>query len=300
MDNKNLKLALCVGIPAAIIAAVVVLFLLNSGGGGSKSYMEVVPSSSVFAVKGNMGALLQKSEVLENETVQELYSNLVDEAPEEFQSLLNDLYADPNSSGINVNEPVVFAITQVEPFNGVVVISLNDADTFKELLNEVSEGDVEIDEEDGVNVIDMGGLNTTGIAFDDEKLVIAFTEIDYDNRDNTVDVMAYFQLESDEMAVNDDVFGEFFASNADFVAFGQAAPIAEQLSEGRSARRMREQIELLETLGDVTYFSSLNFGDGCIESVQKIYTEEGKNSLKFIFDIIFEKVGDIMSSGFRF
>lgn len=300
MDNKNLKLALCVGIPAAIIAAVVVLFLLNSGGGGSKSYMEVVPSSSVFAVKGNMGALLQKSEVLENETVQELYSNLVDEAPEEFQSLLNDLYADPNSSGINVNEPVVFAITQVEPFNGVVVISLNDADTFKNLLNDVSEGAVEIDEEDGVNVIDMGGLNTAGVAFDDEKLVIAFTEYDYDNRDNTVDVMAYFQLESDEMAVNDDVFGEFFASNADFVAFGQAAPIAEQLSEGRSARRMREQIELLETLGDVTYFSSLNFGDGCIESVQKIYTEEGKNSLKFIFDIIFEKVGDIMSSGFRF
>lgn len=300
MDNKNLKLALCVGIPAAIIAAVVVLFLLNSGGGGSKSYMEVVPSSSVFAVKGNMGALLQKSEVLENETVQELYSNLVDEAPEEFQQLLNDLYADPNSSGINVNEPVVFAITQVEPFNGVVVISLNNADTFKELLNEVSEGAVDIDEEDGVNVIDMGGLNTAGVAFDDEKLVIAFTEIDYDNRDNTVDVMAYFQLESDEMAVNDDVFGEFFASNADFVAFGQAAPIAEQLSEGRSARRMRDQIELLETLGDVTYFSSLNFGDGCIESVQKIYTEEGKNSLKFIFDIIFEKVGDIMSSGFRF
>lgn len=300
MDNKNLKLALCVGIPAAIIAAVVVLFLLNSGGGGSKSYMEVVPSSSVFAVKGNMGALLQKSEVLENETVQELYSNLVDEAPEEFQQLLNDLYADPNSSGINVNEPVVFAITQVEPFNGVVVISLNNADTFKELLNEVSEGAVDIDEEDGVNVIDMGGLNTAGVAFDDEKLVIAFTEIDYDNRDNTVDVMAYFQLESDEMAVNDDVFGEFFASNADFVAFGQAAPIAEQLSEGPNARRMRDQIELLETLGDVTYFSSLNFGDGCIESVQKIYTEEGKNSLKFIFDIIFEKVGDIMSSGFRF
>ncbi len=300
MDNKNLKLALCVGIPAAIIAAVVVLFLLNSGGGGSKSYMEVVPSSSVFAVKGNMGALLQKSEVLENETVQELYSKLVDEAPEEFQSLLNDLYADPNSSGINVNEPVVFAITQVEPFNGVVVISLNDADTFKELLNEVSEGDVEIEEEDGVNVIDMGGLNTAGVAFDDEKLVIAFTEIDYNNRDNTVDVMAYFQLESDEMAVNDDAFGEFFASNADFVAFGQAAPIAEQLSEGPNARRMRDQIELLETLGDVTYFSSLNFGDGCIESVQKIYTEEGKNSLKFIFDIIFEKVGDIMSSGFRF
>lgn len=300
MDNKNLKLALCVGIPAAIIAAVVVLFLLNSGGGGSKSYMEVVPSSSVFAVKGNMGALLQKSEVLENETVQELYSKLVDEAPEEFQQLLNDLYADPNSSGINVNEPVVFAITQVEPFNGVVVISLNDADTFKELLNEVSEGDVEIEEEDGVNVIDMGGLNTAGVAFDDEKLVIAFTEIDYNNRDNTVDVMAYFQLESDEMAVNDDAFGEFFASNADFVAFGQAAPIAEQLSEGPNARRMRDQIELLETLGDVTYFSSLNFGDGCIESVQKIYTEEGKNSLKFIFDIIFEKVGDIMSSGFRF
>lgn len=300
MDNKNLKLALCVGIPAAIIAAVVVLFLLNSGGGGSKSYMEVVPSSSVFAVKGNMGALLQKSEVLENQTVQELYSNLVDEAPEEFQSLLNDLYADPNSSGINVNEPVVFAITQVAPLNGVVVISLNDADTFKNLLNDVFEGDVEIEEEDGVNVIDMGGLNMAGVAFDDEKLVIAFTEIDYDNPDNAVDVMAYFQLESDEMAVNDDVFGEFFASNADFVAFGQAAPIAEQLSEGRNARRMREQIEVLETLGDVTYFSSLNFGDGCIESVQKIYTEEGKNSLKFIFDIIFEKVGDIMSSGFRF
>lgn len=299
MDNKNLKLAFAVGIPAAIIAAVVVIFCLNSGGGG-KSYMEAIPSSSVFAVKGNIGALLEKSEVLENKTVSELFNNVVEEAPEEMQSLLNDLYANPNSSGINVDEPIVFAVSSVEPFESVLVISLNSSDKLIDIINEVSEGEVEIEEEDGVNVVDLRGAREISIAFDDEKLVFAFINYDYDNPDNLADATQYFQLESDEMAVNDGVFDEFFASTADFVAFGQAAPIAVQLSESSNARYMRDQIELLEAVGDVTYFSSLNFGDGCIESVQKIYTEEGTNSLKFIFDIVFEKVGDIIGSGLRF
>ena len=83
MDNKNLKLALCVGIPAAIVAAVVVIFCLNLGG-GSKGYMKVIPSSSVVVAKGNIGAVLQKSEALENENVSQLFNSAMEYVPEEY------------------------------------------------------------------------------------------------------------------------------------------------------------------------------------------------------------------------
>ena len=288
MDNKNLKLALCVGIPAAIVAAVVVIFCLNLGG-GSKGYMKVSPSSSVVVAKGNIGAVLQKSEVLENEKVSQLFNSAMEYVPEEYQDIINDIYADPNKSGINVNEPAVFAVSSVEPLSGVMVMAMNSIDDFENLLNTFAEDYIEIDQNNGVNVIELN--RKIAVAYDSEKLVVAFV----DSRDQEVDVMSYFELEADEMAVNAPEFNEFFNCQADFAAYAQMAPVTEQLENSSNARYMRNELSVLESLGDVAYFAYLNFGEGCIEATYKVYTEEGKNSLKFILDLIFDQVGEMIN-----
>lgn len=282
MENKNLKLALICFVPAAIIAAVVVFFLV---GGSSKAYMETVPSNSLMVAKVNVGALINKSAVMENDEVVGKLEELIEDAPDNVKGILEELLSDLNATGIDIEQPAVFAfgVEDEEPF-GVLTLAMTDAEKLCQVLDDIFEGELEIEETDGIFEIVAG--KDVAIAFDNEKLVVSFA-------DNNADAIRYFELESDEKAVNDSNFNEFFANESDAVMFVQFAPIMDAVDETELSRSEKKIFEIVENFRDLKYFAYVNFGDGCIEGYQRLNTEEGKNSLQFFFDFVFDNMSEL-------
>ena len=241
-----------------VIAAAVVCFFLF--GIKSKHY-SAIPDGSVYLAKVNFGNLLNKSEILEQPVVGTALDMVVKSMPRDTRELMREIVADPSASGINVEQPALFAITgDVE--NCLFVMSVKDKARLDEIINLFAEefNEVNIDEVDGLTRIDYGKRKRRqpyGIAYNNDMFVVVVNM----NGKKATDVETFFNLPAEEQAMNDSEYSRFFSQNDDAAMFVDFEDILGSKKIGLS----RKDKELLAPLKDFSLFMSLNFENGYVE-----------------------------------
>ncbi len=261
------------------------MFLLGkSGGNGVGRYLSVIPDNPVCMIKINVGNLLNESEILENSMVKTAIKASTRELPEQMSNLLNKMVENPNESGFDVNQPAVMVIEDVKGEKGMMLLALSDVRKFEDMLDCFSEGEVVIENVNGINVIKSFD-DEVSIAYDKEKLLFAYSE------DENADAVAYFN--SQEPKAIDNAKLKDFLSNSDDAGF--------YLSGDLVYTAMMEDADMmmlganLESLKECSYQLVLNSENGYAELTcdidcpaeyremyEKIMQKSSKKHLKYV------------------
>ena len=207
------------------LTAVVATILMLASCSGSSDYLSALPGNSVMVAKVNVGNVLTESEVLTDPQVAGFLKNSINRLDGDNRTLMRELLDDPMASGADLSEPVYVALENVEQMRGLVIVPLADGDKMKHtvgtiLANREFRGFV-LAQQKGINTIE----NETGevlAAFDDSKLVIAFS-------DGSVDAMEYMTL-SQKSQEKSDALQKFINSDDDaafYLHYGQLVTLVE-------------------------------------------------------------------------
>lgn len=128
--KKALIISLSV-IAGLLIICAVLFFLPWSG---SSKHYSAIPDGSVYLVKVNAGNLLKDSEILEQPIVETALDMVVKSMPRSSRELMREIVENPSASGIDVDKPAVFAITEVQPMKGVFVMAIKDKVRLEEVI----------------------------------------------------------------------------------------------------------------------------------------------------------------------
>lgn len=269
--KKALIISLSV-LAGLLIIGAVLLFVLW---GGSSKHYSAIPDGSVYLVKVNAGNLLKDSEILEQPIVETVLDMVVKSMPRSSRELMREIVENPSASGIDVDQPAVFAITDVQPMKGVFVMAVKDKARLEEVITLFTEdfNEIELEENDGVTYIGFGNrnrVNEVSIAYDADKFVVAMA-------DRYADAEEYFNLEGDEQAVNNKAYSRFFDKNDDAAMYLDFSTITEM----KGLRLSRSEKQLLKTFEDMTMFMSLNFDNGYAELLAAVeLPEEYKETIE--------------------
>lgn len=200
-----------------VVVAVAAVFFFFRGKSG---YLSVIPNDAFVLAKVNVGALLKKSEVLENPEVKGAIAFFEETLDDDAKELLNRVVENPSNCGIDLTEPVVVAVSDSTTPVVLVVAAVSDAGKLADNLDLLlKEQGMDLEKENGVYyVVDALGEKVE-VAFDDEKLL--FVSNNYGDKG----ALEFILDTESAKAVNENKFDSFWNSNEDFVFFVDAVAI---------------------------------------------------------------------------
>lgn len=234
-------------------AALAVVIL--TGCGQKAGYMSALPGQSVVVAKVNVGNLLDESEVLSDNQVKGALKEIINETQGETRTLLREITQDPRTCGIDIDNPVYIAVENIENVRGLVLMAVADEDKLKTSLSTLT-NDNDINSM-GWTLTTNGDVNTVEdydgnaiIAFDDEKLVVAFA-------DGIADAMEYMTL-SDADQEKCKELEEFINEDADAAFY---ADYSQLMTLASRASREFDNLDL-SMFENAKYIATLNFEKG--------------------------------------
>ncbi len=237
-----------------------VMILFASCAPESKGYISAVPKNPVFALKVNVGSLLDESQILHDDLVNNFLRQFINELPRELRGVMRDILDEPSNSGIDVDKPALLVLEGLAPARAQVCLAIKDkeklAEIFKLTFNELGGGGMALSTEDGCYIV--ADKQNVYLAFDDSKLVFAVS-------DGVADAQEYMKLS--ESALDNDYFCKFVDNNDDaglYMDYDQFVRLAKFANGAEFAQAMSVYAGMIQCI-------SLNFEDGRI--VMKISTE---------------------------
>ena len=249
----------------------VVSFLFVSCDNAVKKQYAVIPDDSPMLAKVNLGNLINESEILEVSMVRTALDFMVNTMPRDLRRTFSEISVDPSKSGINVNEPLVLSIS-VEPVEMVVAMAVSDKERLVEVFEALADGSgAELVEDNGLTKVDLSVLsrrNEFDVVFNSDVIVLAFSE------KGNADAEYYMNLDSDEQAVNNKRYADFFAVNSDASFFMDTTPIFASLT--RELYMSEDDKALIEmyTQAEIAVLANLNFEKGYAQIDSKVYATE--------------------------
>lgn len=219
------------------------------------SYLEAIPDNTIMGAKINVNQLLTKSEVLENDEVTSLLKAAFLSLSTPTRELMNSIVDNPEECGIDLDQSIVVALTDVEREEGVVVMAVQDKAKFENFINVLAEDedfdlDLQITEADKYYVVEYDGEEI--MCFDATKCVIAMSE---------ESASYYMDLAKEEQAINKANFEAFCKAKEDFVLYSDYEKIMELAGQTGANIELGNMQDLMN---DAYMLLSLNFEKGKI------------------------------------
>lgn len=234
------------------------LLLTTACTSDKENYQAAVPEDAILAVKININSLLDKSEVLNDPQVRGALREGLNSLPRETRDVLKAMLDEPESCGLDLHQPMIVAIDNLERMTGVITLAVKDEQAVDAFLRALSD-DEDLGREiltgtvKGTKVIESRGGDTYG-AYDANKMVFAFAR-------NHADAMDYIKLEGDKSAVNDKKFDSFFSARQDVALYADGEELYRlgELTSGYAFNINEKQIQGL------SFLATLNFDAGAVE-----------------------------------
>lgn len=264
-------------LPVALVAAVVVAAVAFMGGGTSK-YLNAIPDNSLLMAKVNVGNLVDDSDVLNNSTIKSLVSLASGQLTEEYKKLVDEVMKDPSNFGINVDEPVVFAM--IDEHRMIVTAAVSDRAALTRNLNLFADAGIRISEEGGLTYVETYE-EESALAYNDNMLVFIADQRDLNSK---YDINEYFDYQMPK-AVDNPKYDHFFSQNDDAALFVDMGGVFKQINEQMGDYAYDSSLALYaEMYKDISFMLDLNFGDGNVSSeVEILGSNEYIDALKNIW-----------------
>lgn len=223
-------------------------------GNKSNEYLNVIPADAMLVVKLDVGNVLRKSQVLNNMAVRAMFENAMVEAPEKMKSLLRGIYSNPSASGIDVERPMYFAVSNLEPAKGVLTAPVSSVKLLEQLLAAGLDEECSLLSVNGMKCMKIDG-NEVVLAYDANKLMLVFDE-------HYANVASYMQLAAADMAVKDAKFAQLFSGDEDVEMIVNFEPVIDEASRQKAVEA--ELMPVLTMFSQNKLYASLNAENGYI------------------------------------
>lgn len=170
------------------------------------SYQNAIPAEPVAVIKANVKSMLDKSELLKDNQVLGKLKTEINTAPEGAREVLRAMLDNPESCGLNLEQPAFVVLENLEQAKGFLLFGVKDFEQLSAFFTSVNDGSMVISEKEGYKMITVGNENL--MAFDEDKLVLAFAEA-------ASDVTEYMR-EKEDAAEKADELKAFLAGKDDF------------------------------------------------------------------------------------
>lgn len=206
---------------------VAILILSFSCKNATDELSNVIPSSAMTVVHIDTKSLLKKSDYkpLENKHIKELLEREKERGSEANKKIAQQLEAflqNPNSSGIDITGD---CFIYTDSLTVGIALKMNDQNKFKDLLIKTfSVPEQMLQEEEGVTVVDAGGMASIGWT-KDKLLLLSFSGGSYSymygaNRMNLTDLVKKQLAQSSDKSISSNkAFGEFMNRKKDISVF---------------------------------------------------------------------------------
>ena len=271
-------------VAVAVVAVAVAAFVFK----GTSKHLTVIPDNPACLIKVDAGNLIDDSDILNNTYVKNMSQVVTTQLPEMYKELLEDVMVNPNMSGIDFDEPVVFAVINNHRF--MVTAAIENATKLKENLDLFAIAGVKTTEIDGITFIETRE-DECCIAFDNDMMILLA-----DNDEATkMDLMQYFNYEGPR-AVDNAKYDTFFDEDDDFAMLYDVNGIMEVV-EGMRIMRFDDSMMAMysEMLKDICFQVDLNFEKGEVAAefeiigtneymdiFKEFWKESSKKHLKYI------------------
>ena len=197
-------------------------------------YTTVVPREAVLVAKVDVGALLQKSQMLDDADTRDAVVEVINTMLGSYD-LLNVLLADPSACGIDWQQPVLLAVEDLSSNRGVLSMAVADEAQLTAFLQQqhITEG-----------------------THDARKFVLSL------NR-NSSDATSYITTDTTRWAVRDARFADVFAAQQD-VALHYNCNLLQGMSAMLGAALPAELSAVPSASPDATGLLSLDFQSGIV------------------------------------
>lgn len=239
--------------------------LLSTSCNSDQGYMKAVSKDAPLVMKVNFGQLLEKSEVMEMKEVKNVIKEIKNSADKDTRNLVSEVLDDPNSFGIDINSPAVFAVNDAAKAQFVLVAkvaSKGDLDDHMKQIDEMSGGKMDIDY-DGITTIKIS--KSMKVAYDSNAFVISWSA-NYNSAADDPDKL--LQQDESESLLSVDNASDFINCNDDFAMFINYAGIADM------DRNLKKSMSAIPGLDEMAALWTANFDKGEVVSNMKTYASK--------------------------
>ena len=271
-------------VAVAVVAVAVAAFVFT----GTSKHLTVIPDNPACLMKVDAGNLIDDSDILNNDYVKSMSQLVSGQLPEMYKELFEDVMANPNNSGVNFDEPVVFAMVNEHRF--MLTAAMENAGKFKENLDLFAIAGIRTAEIDGITFIETGE-DEFCLAFDNDMMILLADSKDV----SKMDLMQYFNYEGPR-AIDNTNYDAFFNEDDDFAMLFDIDGIMAVAEEMRMMRLDDSMMAVYaEMLKDICVQLDLNFEKGevaaefeiignndYLNTLREFWKESSKKHLKYV------------------